>query len=835
MRVGLYVLVSMILGLAFSTVWAGTLSVTVTAPTAIDAGHNTILSASVTGSNALAYTCNWAYYANSRGPNPEYSFANQSCTVRFYGNASDLGSPDDIVVTANDVYGNTGSGLAVMGVKPALILQITPSSNTLSEGNSITISNATGNNTVLFSGAPPYRFSYIIPRGVIEQGNNFTFPTPGTYEITEEVQDSTNSTVYASVNITVTGFTQPLAVQISAPVNTLEVGQNANVYAQTSGGTPPYTYNWFVNGAQNAVVTSNTLTFYPSAAGAYPIYANAIDSSGQTQQSQSITFMVIPALSAKMVANRTTISVGQAVLLANTTSGGAGGNTYVYTASPLGCAMQVAGKNAFEFTTTSACEVNLQATDSAGIQANANVTITPTVALALSLTPNRTVISVGQEVSFANSSAGGTGGNKYAYTLSPVNCAVQVTEKNAFAFNTASSCEVNLNVIDQSGEVANANVTITPASALTEALSTNRTVIDENQLVSFTNVSTGGTGTNTYTYTTTPTGCATEVSGASGADKFRFNTDAQCTVNLEVVDYSQEMANSNVTITPAPALAIALAPNRTLISANQAVSLTNTTSGGIAPYTYAYTLGTTNAVKQNGNVFAFGSAGNYIITLVATDSVGGTSNAVAAITVTPQLYVALSANTANIVTGQSVVFSNVTTGGTGNNEYTYTVNSMAGVVQNGNEFAFNSVGNFIVTLSVIDLSGEISESNVIVTVNAPSACSNPDQVGDFHGYNGESVNSDNKMGGYRGIQDNDNCCNNKTPGNYHMPGWDLYNHVQGNGQGCYEGTPGNYLSNCGWDGFAWNDSIGLGRCSSRWCNGVTDKSWSYNYNNMGQK
>ncbi len=137
--------------------------------------------------------------------------------------------------------------------------------------------------------------------------------------------------------------------------------------------------------------------------------------------------------------------------------------------------------------------------------------------------------------------------------------------------------------------------------------------------------------------------------------------------------------------------------------------------------TYLYSASPSNGFVQSGNTFTFSSPGTYNVTL--TDNFtrwGSTSNSVY-ITVTPMLLVALSANRTSVTTGHYVSFTNVTSGGTGSNAYSYSLSNSTGVAELGNSFLFNRTGNYTVTLLVTDLSGEIASSSQSVGVTAPES------------------------------------------------------------------------------------------------------------------
>ena len=91
----------------------------------------------------------------------------------------------------------------------------------------------------------------------------------------------------------------------------------------------------------------------------------------------------------------------------------------------------------------------------------------------------------------------------------------------------------------------------------------------------------------------------------------------------------------------------------------------------------------------------------------------------AVITVNSDSMISLSPTTNAIDAGQSVIFTNSTSGGTPPySSYAYTVNSMSGVSITGNTITFNNAGTFNVLESVTDSADyTVSSLNSVITVN----------------------------------------------------------------------------------------------------------------------
>ena len=559
------------------SVAAGSLSVSINQQRSVmDAGQTNLLTAVISGGNGN-YTCDWSYYPFI-SPSNLASFGTQSCSAVFHGNNSDLASPNVVSVIANDSVGDIGVAQVFVAVKPGLNFLITPSATSVYVGGSVSISNTTANSTVSYTGSPPYAYSFLIPAaGVTENGNSFTFTAPGTYVITEQVTDSNDNAVSASATITVLPPLPPVEVTISPLYSTISAGERVPVTAQASGGTPPYSYVWYVDGVLNSSSSSNIFSFSPVVPSIYSIVATALDANGAMNKSSSILISVTSALTfSSFIANRTTISADQSVLFTNATAGGTGGNQYSYAVS--GCTGYVQTGNRFLFTTAGTCTVIEYVTDITGeVSQSIAVQVDVTPPLKTALSANWTTISAGQSVSFINQTTGGTGNNTYAYSFA---CSGAKQNGNRMTFSSSGSCTVTLDVSDMSGETNQSSVTVSITPPLKFTLfSANWTSVSIGQSVLFINKTSGGTGADQYSYA---------ISGCTGyvqtKNKFLFNTAGTCTVIEYVTDLTGEVNQTQaIQITVTPALAVALTANVTTISAGQSVKFTNSTAGGTGP------------------------------------------------------------------------------------------------------------------------------------------------------------------------------------------------------------------------------------------------------------
>jgi hypothetical protein len=185
---------------------------------------------------------------------------------------------------------------------------------------------------------------------------------------------------------------------------------------------------------------------------------------------------VTPALATQLIANRTEVSPGQSVYFTNTTTGGTGDRQYAYSVSPgaAGTDYSVTG-NSVQFLTPGTYTVTLSVTDATGEVASSQNTVLVTQPLQItSFAINSVVpILVGQSVSFATTTTGGTGNNLLTYFVD--GNVVAANANGSLTFPDQGLFTVAVGVTDATGEVANSigvNVIVIPVPSTTGCGST---------------------------------------------------------------------------------------------------------------------------------------------------------------------------------------------------------------------------------------------------------------------------------------------------------------------------------------------------------------------------
>ena len=118
------------------------------------------------------------------------------------------------------------------------------------------------------------------------------YSSAGTFTVTLNVTDSEGLWDIEQKQITVKAPPPPLAVSITPLSASILVGRSVTFTSTVSGGYPPYTYQWFLNGNPISGATSPSWTFTPTTSGIYYIQLKVTDDKGNTAQSETARIAV---------------------------------------------------------------------------------------------------------------------------------------------------------------------------------------------------------------------------------------------------------------------------------------------------------------------------------------------------------------------------------------------------------------------------------------------------------------------------------------------------------------------------------------------------------------
>jgi len=166
---------------------------------------------------------------------------------------------------------------------PALSVSISPLSASILMSESLAFS------STVTGGYTPYSYQWYLNGSAVSGATldswTFTPISVGVYEVYLNVTDNSGN-IAISQTATVSVAPQ-ITVSISPMSMAVIVGEPITFTSTTSGGYPPYTYQWFFNGDPVSGATSDTWTFTPTASGIFYVYLKVTDDKGNTAQSDT--------------------------------------------------------------------------------------------------------------------------------------------------------------------------------------------------------------------------------------------------------------------------------------------------------------------------------------------------------------------------------------------------------------------------------------------------------------------------------------------------------------------------------------------------------------------
>jgi peptidoglycan/xylan/chitin deacetylase (PgdA/CDA1 family) len=180
-----------------------------------------------------------------------------------------------IYLNITDALGNQVQSNIVTKIiaNPKASIMINPISANITVGLAQTF----GSNII--DGTKPYIYQwYINGTSVIgETHSNYTFipTTAGTYKIYLNVTD--NTAVTTQSNTATIKVETPMTINITPTQTKMYTGQTQTFTSTISGGTAPYTCQWYLNDTAIPGANSSAYTFTPKTAGHYKVYLNITD------------------------------------------------------------------------------------------------------------------------------------------------------------------------------------------------------------------------------------------------------------------------------------------------------------------------------------------------------------------------------------------------------------------------------------------------------------------------------------------------------------------------------------------------------------------------------
>lgn len=692
----------------------GALTVSVTPSSAsLDIGQSRLFTSSISGGTSLfvyqwyldgtavsgGTGSSWTFTPNSTGLHPVY--LNVTDSVGFN-------------VKSNTVY-------VIVNQTPTVA--ISPTSAVMNVGQSKHFtSSVTG-------GTSPFVYQWYLNGTAVTGATSptwtFTPYSSKLYNIHVNMTDGAGFTVKSNTAaVTVNPILSSVTISPSSSV--LDVGQSQLFSSSVTGGTSPYSYQWYLNGTLVTGATSATWTFTPASAGSNSITVGVNDTAGAYAISIAVTATVNIMPTAGISPSATVIDFGQSQLFTSSVTGGTLPLAYQWYLNGTTVSGATGSSWTFTPTSTGPYTVYLNVTDNVGVRAKSNTaSITVNPAPSVSISPASATLDIGQSTQFSSNISAGSSPYYYQWYLN--NAPVSGATNTSWTFTSTStgSFIVYLNVTDGVGVKAKSNVvavTVNPVPSIS-VLPTSA-IMDMGQSRQFNSSVTGGTSPFSYQWYLN----GTAASGATNTTwTFVPSSSGSYNIYVNVTDTVGFTAKSSAaTVTVNPALSVSVSPITTVLFVNQSQLFTATVSGGTLSYTYQWYRNGTLVSGATSATWAFttGSVGTYQVYVRVTDGVNAVAqspNAQVTVNPLPQAGVIISPGSAAIDLGQSVFFtSSFQTAGTPPYTYQWYVNGSAvsGATSSSWNFTPTSTGTYQIYLNVTDsLNVKVQSNTATVTTN----------------------------------------------------------------------------------------------------------------------
>jgi len=281
--------------------------------------------------------------------------------------------------------------------------------------------------------------------------------------------------------------------------------------SSVSGGTSPYSYQWYLDGAGVSGATSMSWTFTPGSSGSYTVYLNVTDAVGDVEKSNIAPVTVNSALSVSISPTTAVMDVGQSQLFNSSVSGGTSPFSYQWYLNNAAVSGATNATWAFVPFASGSYTVYVVVTDGASTAASAtsntaDVTVDPQ--LTVSISPSNAAIYLSQSQNFTAAPSGGT--SPYTYQWYENTTLVSGATSRTWTFTPISTGTyiICAKVTDSAGEQAtsdNSTVNVGMHDVTVTNLLSSENVVVEGESINV-NITVRNEGTYTETFNVTLSG-----------------------------------------------------------------------------------------------------------------------------------------------------------------------------------------------------------------------------------------------------------------------------------------------------------------------------------------
>jgi hypothetical protein len=317
-------------------------------------------------------------------------------------------------------------------------------------------------NATALGGTTPYSYQWYLDGTQVSGATSFTWvytPTSnGTHTVYVKITDYVG--LQATSN-TATVIVNPFSLSISPSSVVMDVGQSQTFTSSVSGGTAPYSYQWYLDGNPVSGATGTSWTYTPTAAGSHKVYLKVIDHAGMQATSSNATVNVNPALSVSITPSSATLDAGQSQTFTSSVSGGTTTYSYQWYLNSVVVSGATSSKWTCTFSSAGSYSVYVKVTDSATPTVNtatSNIaTATVNTAPSVSILPTSATLDLGQSKTFTATASGGTGTIRYQWYLNSVVQSGETSSTYKFTPSSSGTYSIYVIVNDSLGVQATSN------------------------------------------------------------------------------------------------------------------------------------------------------------------------------------------------------------------------------------------------------------------------------------------------------------------------------------------------------------------------------------------
>jgi hypothetical protein len=239
----------------------------------------------------------------------------------------------------------------------------------------------------------------------------------------------------------------------------MDLGTSRLFTSSVSGGTPPYSYQWYLNDAPVSEATSSSWRFVPSASGSYTVYVYVTDSIGLTAKSNVAIVTVNPFFNAGIAPVSVVLDVNQSQVFVSIIFGGTFPFTYQWYLD--GSPIPGANNTTWTYTPSSSGShtVYYFAHDAVGnVAGSIPVPVTVHDIPSVIVSPSIVTMDIGQSQLLAASVSDGTSPYSYQWYLDDSIVSGATSATWTFAPASPGSHSVYVNVTDNVGAEAKSNI-----------------------------------------------------------------------------------------------------------------------------------------------------------------------------------------------------------------------------------------------------------------------------------------------------------------------------------------------------------------------------------------